>query len=107
MRMPLVHGYELMIGNKMHVTFWQQPLHRWLMYEIYHWYDMRVFRLPGFKALERWLQRRSHDPMYVPLAARQDLRCYHLAKRGRVTLADIEIDHETYAKLRRRYRRDD
>lgn len=80
-----------------HLTVWEQPLHRWLIAEIYHWYDMRVYRLPGFRALERLLDKLHRgDMLYVPLGCRQDIRCYHLEQKQRTVLATLDISTEDY-----------
>lgn len=82
---------------------WEQPVHRWLVASVYHWYDSLVWRLPGVRAYERWQTRRhAGDDFYVPLTNRQDLRCHRLQGRSRVTLATVEIDQGTFNRLRSR-----
>jgi hypothetical protein len=69
---------------------YEQPFHWWLLARLYHHYDMIVFRLPGFKALERWCERRTNERAdYMPISARQDLRCYNLRMRGRTNERQI------------------
>jgi hypothetical protein len=83
-----------------HVTLYRQPLHRWLAARVYRWYDMRVYKVPGFKLLEnvkawRWRNRE----WYVPISAEQDCRCYHLEQLGRTVLATFDVDSDTYQRL--------
>lgn len=86
-----------------YLTLWQQPLHRWLIATIYHWYDMCVYRLPGFRTLENLLHARHRDDdRYVPLGCRQDLRCFHLRHQQRTTLATFEISTADVERLQRR-----
>jgi hypothetical protein len=109
MRFPNVHGYSLFTtyrvgdpvdGGRHHVELWTQPANRWMMARLYHWYDMRVYRLPGFRALERWLEsRHADDDLYVPVSCQQDIRCDHLSRKGRRTLATVEISREVYEQL--------
>jgi len=69
-----------------------QPLLYWLIAKIYCFYDMRVFRLPGFKKLEDWYEKRNQDnPFYTPITAQQDFRCYQLTERGRIVLKEEEL----------------
>lgn len=84
------------------LELWKQPWHRWLIAWIYHWYDMRIFKVPGFKKLERWLwDRAKGDPLeYIPISARQDLTCYYLTERQRKTLVVLTITEEQYNSLK-------
>jgi hypothetical protein len=79
-----------------HLDVWEQPLRRWLVAQIYHWYDMRIHKVPGFKLLERFLEwRYKGDPMlYLPLGAEQDCKCFYLTEKGRTVLASFEITKE-------------
>jgi hypothetical protein len=83
------------------LALWEQPLRRWLVAKAYHWYDMRIYKVPGFKLLERfliWLHR--NDPMiYLPLSAEQDCRCYFLGEKEKVVLALIEVNKELRDQL--------
>jgi hypothetical protein len=69
--------------------------------KIYHWYDMRIFRVPGFKGLENWLHdRHGDDPLaYLPLGIRQDLRCYYLTEKKRIRSITLRITAEEYQAL--------
>lgn len=86
------------------LELWEQPLHRWLIAQAYHWYDMRVFKMPGFKALENFIERRHKgDPLlYLPLSARQDCRCYDLMVKQRVVLASIEVSEDVRNRVHRK-----
>lgn len=84
-----------------HVELWEQPLWRRAVHSVYHWYDMRIFKVPGFKLVENlllWWQTRG-DGLEIPLSAKQDIRCYFLTRRGRRDLAVLEVDEETYRRL--------
>ena len=73
------------------VTYTQPPFW-YVAAKIYHFYDMKVFRLPGFKKLEDWYEKRNQDnPFYVPISAQQDLRCYQLTERGRIVLKEEKL----------------
>ena len=83
------------VYSKDSVTFkvevWEQPTWRWVRAAVYHWYDMRVYKVPGFRALERLLLAREHDEESMPLSCRQDERCYTLTHRNRVVLATVVV----------------
>lgn len=105
-------GYELHVlygrrGSRTYrINFWEQPWSRWLVFRVYHWYDMRICKVPGFKLLENWVDYRhkDDDPLeYLPLAIQQDLRCYDLMVKRRTVLAEVDVDRETYIKLRGKY----
>lgn len=85
-----------------YVEIWRQPLRLWIAAMIYHWYDMWIYRVPGFRALERW-NRSRHDSedWFIPLSCRQDLRCYHLANKQRLILATFELTQQQYQQLRK------
>jgi hypothetical protein len=86
--------------RRYHVALWQQPWHRWAIAACYHHYDMWIMRRRWFQRLDDWHHRRHRgDDLYVPLAARQDIRCYHLMTADRTTLALVEVDQATYEKI--------
>lgn len=94
---------DAQITETRHVEFWTQSLWRYLVAHVYHWYDMRIYKVPGFKRLEDWLWKLHEDELfYIPLSNRQDIRCYHLRERGLTILADIAVDEETYQAIKRR-----
>lgn len=85
-----------------HLTLWRQPLHRWLMFKIYHWYDMRVYKMPGFKAIERWLMNQHKgDDLILPWSCNQDIRCYYLSKKAREILVVLQVTEEQYKAIRK------
>lgn len=85
------------------LEIWEQPMHRWLIAEIYHWYDMRIYKVPGFRALERLLERRHEDDLlHIPLGASQDCRCYELSIKKKKSLASIEISREQYERIKKK-----
>lgn len=91
------------ITETRHVEFWTQPLWSWLISRAYHWYDMRIYKVPGFKLLEKWLWKRHEDELfYMPLGCQQDLRCYHLSEKNRTILANIPVTEEIYQAIKRR-----
>jgi len=113
MTLPRVRGYSLHEIHHLrtsdhrvayHVELWTQPLHRWLAARTYHRYDMTAFRLPGFKTVEQltlaWKMRRGRPA--IPWGAEQDCRCYLLTHRGRTVLAAVEVDKQTYDRLKAR-----
>ena len=79
------------------VEVWQQPFWHWLIAAIYHWYDMRIGKVPGFKLLEKLLERFSREEslIYIPLSARQDLRCYHLDNKDKKVLAKFKVESDS------------
>lgn len=88
-------------GSSWWIEVYAQPTWRRLVAAIYHWYDMRVFKVPGFKWLESQLERRQQDPdTYVPLSARQDIRCYDLHEAGRRRVVRIQVTKEQYDAIK-------
>jgi hypothetical protein len=86
--------------NRYQVELWIQPWPRRVIAAAYHWYDMRIFKVPGFHLLERWLESRHHgDDLYIPLSAEQDCRCYYLSQRDKTVVARLDIDEDTYNKM--------
>ena len=81
----IVQGYT--------VEVWQQSFWNWLMAAIYHWYDMRIYKVPGFKRLEKVLAwfHRNEPFIYIPLGCQQDLRCYDLDRKNKKVLAKFEV----------------
>jgi hypothetical protein len=114
MRLPHARGYARYTTHSLrtpectvtyHVELWRQPLHRWLIAWAYHRYDTLMWRLPGFRLAERLVmawKTRGGDILAVPWGANMDCRCYFLGQRGRVVLANIQIDEATYRALSRR-----
>lgn len=97
-----------------YVAVYEQPRLNRVIYKVYHWYDMRAFKVPGFKLIER-LDRKLHNRKcnddcgdwhrpgceetfkacaHVPLSARQDIRCYGLETRNRKLISHVEGDPE-------------
>ena len=102
--------HHLADGSWTHgLEVYTQPTWRRIVAKIYHWYDMRIFRVPGFRRLERWLESRHEgDPLlYVPLSCRHDIRCYDLTEAGRKTVVNTDITEEQYNKIRSARRGDD
>lgn len=85
------------------IELWLQPWRRYLAARVYHWYDMHIFKVPGFKLVEnanlRWKMRRNPGRICLPLSAEQDCRCYYLARRDRRVLARFPVDEATYEAL--------
>jgi hypothetical protein len=99
----LIYSLRDRANDRHYVELWSQPLHRWILARIYHHYDMHVFRLPGFELLERWVEWRSGDALhYLPISARQDLRCYRLGEKDRTVLAHLDIEPEVAEKIDKR-----
>jgi hypothetical protein len=83
------------------VTFTQQPLWNAFVAKVYHWYDMRMYKIPGVRLIERfgvWLHRKN-DEIYIPWTNKQDLRCDDLRSKNLKRIASIQIDKDTYQKL--------
>lgn len=80
---------------------WTQPWLRWLIGKSYHQYDMHIYKVPGFRILERWLHSRyKGDDIYIPLSCRQDIRCYHLSIRGREVAAVVQLTEKEYRSVK-------
>lgn len=107
MRLPHVRGYEPIeihsrAEKRYRIDLWEQPLHRWLIARVYHWYDMQVCRVPGFKLAENlwdWRHRNHAWHEYLPLSAAQDIRCYYLGVRDRTVLATLDVPADTYERV--------
>ncbi len=80
------------------VEVWQQPFWRWLIGTVYHWYDMRICKVPGFKVAE-WIWDKLHwrqDPLeYLPLSAERDCKCYYLTNKNRKVLATFKVKEDS------------
>ncbi len=86
------------------MVVWKQPTHRWLIAQIYHFYDMWIWKVPGFMTLEKWLQGRHRgDDYYLPLSAQQDCKCFDLIEKQRIELARVAIDEDLYIALGGKY----
>ena len=74
------------------------------MFKIYHWYDMRVYKVPGFKTVERWLlnwkEHRHPGEICIPWSAEQDCRCYFLSEKKRKILLFLDVTEEQYDNLK-------
>lgn len=98
-----INGFTLYSsGDSFEIEIWEQPVRRWVTARMYHWYDMRMFKILGYRALERWLQRHAKSVSYLSLTVRQDCRCYELAHKQRKSLGFIKIDEELYNQLANR-----
>lgn len=97
-----MHGIGIKDPDKPKTSYWaelyHQPSWRWMIARAYHWYDMHIFKIPGFRWLDaHWGRKRSIT--WMPISARQDCRCYELFAKGRVTLTSIEIDQALYERM--------
>jgi hypothetical protein len=110
MRAPLIRGYSLSIvyssrdvqAERYFVELYSQPLHRWVIARVYHWYDMNILKVPGMRRLEQFVQRRhQNDTTYVPWVNKQDIRCALLHRAGRELLLRQQITDEEYKILAR------
>src|SRR5512144_137179 len=88
-----IRSYELSTSNKRNepstITYWvtltKQPLWNKIIADIYHWYDMHIYKIPGWKLISkihRWIKRSKSDNLYIPLANEQDIRCFHLSRNN-------------------------
>jgi hypothetical protein len=105
----MIYGYDCWThrsrtGPKTyHVEFWKQPARWRLLAVAYHWYDSRIHKVPGFKALERWHRKRHDGDMdYVPISCMRDIRCWLLRREHLKVLAVVEVTEEQYRILSRR-----
>ena len=73
------------------VEVWEQPWRRWAVATCYDRYTAIVFRLPGFKAFERWLYHLDKREWSLPLSNRQDDRCVYLMGKERKLLAVRQV----------------
>ena len=88
-------------GDRRHVLeVWTQPWLRRLFAKAYHWYDMRIYKVPGFRQLERWLQsrHRGEELIYVPL---RDIRCHSLTNRQRTVVATVQLTEQQYCEIKK------
>lgn len=86
-----------------HVDLWTQPLHHWLIAEVYHWYDMHICRVPGFHRIEGWIDtainRNTPVLEYLPICAKRDLRCYNLDRKHKTVRATFKISDATRERI--------
>lgn len=112
MKLPVKRGWTRYTSghDRYELALWTQPWHLWLWAKIYHWYDMRIYRVPGVKALTRWQVRHHKHPPDIdieemcdrctPLTNRQDLKCHDFMHRKRTQLVQVEVSEETYRALK-------
>lgn len=88
-------------GHQYLVEIYKQPLHRYLIAWVYHWYDMHIFKVPGFKKFDNWHHRKfgKGNIFFIPISCRQDLKCAFLSRQDKVILAELEVDEATYVRL--------
>jgi len=106
MKMPVVRSYSCHTvysgrdSKTWHVDLWRQPLYRWLIARIYHWYDMRIEKVPGVKWIQRLIDRRREtDLWYIPVSNERDIRCYHLGEKQKVIITSFDITEEVFRSL--------
>lgn len=84
------------------VEFHRRPWWRWIIWQAYEWYSLRVQKLPGFRTIEILHERilnRDHVWWFEQLCIRQDLKAYSLGEKGKEILGSIEIPRELAVKL--------
>lgn len=70
--------------------------------EIYDWYHRHLYKVPGFRRLEKWLQsRHKGDVFYIPLGCRMDIRCYHLRERSRTMVSIVQLTEVQYCEIKK------
>lgn len=83
-------------GKHLEVEVFEQPWWRFLIAALYHWYDMRVHKIPGFRRLDWKLGKTLIDDdgeqFRLPLSALQDIRCFDLAHKGRQRVGSFKVD---------------
>lgn len=87
---------------KYYVQVVQQPWYRVLIANVYFWYEMHIFKVPGFRTIEKWDANRKFKKHGFPVRTISDLqgeRCYYLTKRDKEILTTYEVDRETYIRL--------
>lgn len=100
-----IRGYETGTivsahSKSYYLEIWKQDFFWWIVSSLYHWYDMRVEKIPFVHRFERWHHRRAKgDLSYVPIYCRRDIRCYHLTKRGKITVARIDLPLEKFIEI--------
>lgn len=105
------------------IELYAQPRRDALVAWLYHKYDMAIFKVPGFRRLEKHLESRherkcsgncsyghvwsraSGSSMrnfcgYMPLSASQDIRCFDLSRKNRTQLVKVSISEEQYNDLK-------
>ena len=83
-----------------YIEIWKQPVLRWFIAKLYHWYDTWIEKVPFVHRFESWHHRRAKgDLSYIPLYCRRDVRCFHLARRGKVIVATLNIEYDQYIKI--------
>lgn len=83
-----------------YVEIWQQPFWRWVIAEIYHWWEKHTdFFMVKVSRWHRNQFQADGDFDYVPLVNRRDIRCYHLSQIKRKTLTTVYITDKQYDVL--------
>lgn len=105
-------------------TISEQRLTSYWFAKLYHFYDMRIFKVPGFASLEKfdvWLHsRRCNDDCmtgevwrratdvttvetycaHMPIDTRQDFRCCYLSDKNKTRIAEFPLSEPEYNRLR-------
>lgn len=98
MRCHEVGGLYRKGGSTPYLEVWEQPFLRWAIAEVYHWWDMHS--IPFMKHVSKWHNKLFGGSIdYIPLLARQDLRCYYLSQMGRKNEVIIEITEKQYEEI--------
>jgi len=114
-------GYGKEMEISYYVDVYTQPVRNRIAGWLYHKYDMAIYRIPGYSRLERLLMER-HDLKcqgcfigevwrrgggaaeelfcgYMPLTARQDIKCFKISSKNRIDVGRMLITEEQYQQL--------
>lgn len=78
-----------------YVEIWTQPYFWWLVARMYHWYESCTEPMM-LRISDRLQRNHKGDLEYVPLTSRRDIRCDHLSRKKRNTLAIVYMTKEQY-----------
>lgn len=116
MKLAMLHTLYSRDSKQHRLGVVSTPWWRHAVWCAYHWYDMRVpVRIPGWSWLYGWLDDHGAEPDgYMPgggehhrlrdrlfaWTINQDFRCYRLDQWAHPEVAFLEIDQETYDKIK-------
>jgi hypothetical protein len=86
-----------------HVLLWKQPTARYWIAELYHWYEIRIEKVPGVKLIQNIINRRRIKKgweLYIPVWANRDVRCHYLTRKNRQDIIEFEVTEEKYNSLK-------
>lgn len=100
-----MRGYDLTISftkdnTKYLVEIYEQPFHRWMIARAYHWYDMHLYKVSGFRKFDSWYTKRTFKGFpHLLISDKQNIKCAWLSRQDKEVKETFEVDKDTYVRL--------